>query len=169
MYEYRAGKSDWMAAGLPIEGEAAGRPTAATVARRDAPTCRLEESLRDVRARVRATGWDACVVVNEARIVMGLLRATELGRDDDVTIETAMRPGPSTLRPNIEIAEVATFMAEHDLPNTPVTTAWGELVGLLLREEVEQAAGRRRRPRRARKRPVRARGGSRRPPRRRRR
>ena len=108
-------------------------------------------------------------MVNEARIVMGLLRATELGRDDDVTIETAMRPGPSTLRPNIEIAEVAAFMAEHDLPNTPVTTAWGELVGLLLREEVEQAAGRRRRPRRARKRPVRARGGSRRPVRRRRR
>ena len=169
MYEYRAGKSDWMAAGLPIEGEAASRSTAATVARRDVPTCRLEESLRDVRARVRAAGWDACVVINEARIVMGLLRAAELGRDDDVTIEAAMRPGPSTLRPNIEIAEVAAFMAEHDLPNMPVTTAGGELVGLLLREEVELAVGRRRRPRRARKRPVGARGGSRRPVRRRRR
>jgi predicted transcriptional regulator len=107
-------------------------------------------------------------VINEARIVMGLLRAAELGRNDDVTIEAAMRPGPSTLRPNIEIAEVAAFMAEHDLPNMPVTTAWGELVGLLLREEVEQAAGRRRRPRRAPKRPVRPRGGSRRPARRRR-
>ena len=64
MYEYRAGKSDWLAAGRPIEGEAAGRPTAATVARRDVPTCRLEEPLRDVRTRVRAAGWDACVVIN---------------------------------------------------------------------------------------------------------
>ena len=79
-------------------------------------------------------------MINEARIVMGLLRAAELGRNDDVTIEAAMRPGPSTLRPNIEIAEVAAFMAEHDLPNTPVTTASGELIGLLLREDVEQAA-----------------------------
>jgi CBS domain-containing protein len=169
VYEYSAGKSDWMAAGLPIEGEAASRPTAATVARRDVPTCRLDESLRDVRARVQAAGWDACVVINEARIVMGLLRAAELGRDDDVAIEAAMRPGPSTLRPNIEIAEVAAFMAEHDLPNMPVTTSRGELVGLLLREEVKQASGQPRRPRRARKRPARARGGSRRPAGRRRR
>jgi CBS domain-containing protein len=155
-----------MAAGLPIEGAAAGQPTAATVARRDVPTCRLQESLRDVRARVQAAGWNACVVVNEARIVMGLLRAAELGRDDDVTVESAMRPGPSTLRPNIEIAEVAAFMAEHDLPNMPVTTSWGELVGVLLREEVKQAAGQPRRPRRTRKRPARARAGSRRPVRR---
>jgi CBS domain-containing protein len=141
VYDYPAGKSDWMAAGLPIEGESAGSPTAATVARRDAPTCRLEESLRDVRARVRAAGWDACAVVNEARIVMGLLRAAELGREGEgLTVESAMRPGPSTLRPNVAITEVAAFMAEHDLPNTPVTTASGELIGLLLREDVEQAA-----------------------------
>jgi predicted transcriptional regulator len=141
VYDYPAGKSDWIAAGLPIEGESAGRPTAATVARRDAPTCLLEESLRDVRTRVRAAGWDACAVVNEARIVMGLLRAAELGREgEDLTVESVMRPGPSTLRPNVAIAEVAAFMAEHDLPNTPVTTASGELIGLLLREDVEQAA-----------------------------
>ena len=107
MYDYPAGKSDWMAAGLPIEGELASRPTAATVARRDAPTCRLEESLRDVRIRVRAAGWDACAVVNEARIVMGLLRAAELGREGkDLTVESAMRPGPSTLRPNVGVYAV---------------------------------------------------------------
>jgi hypothetical protein len=28
VYDYTAGKSDWMAAGLPTEGEAAGRPMA---------------------------------------------------------------------------------------------------------------------------------------------
>ena len=81
VFDYAAGKSDWIAAGLPTEGTATGRPTAATVARRDVPTCRLEDSLPDVRERVRAAGWDTCVVVNEARIVMGLLRAEELGRE----------------------------------------------------------------------------------------
>jgi CBS domain-containing protein len=136
VYEYGPGKADWMAAGLPIEGKAAGRPTAATVARRDVPTCRLDEPLRDVRARVHSAGWSACVVINEARIVMGLLRAAELGREDDVPVEAAMRPGPSTLRPDVEIADVAAFMSKHDLPNMPVTTSRGELVGLLLREEV---------------------------------
>jgi len=169
VYEYRAGKADWLAAGLPIEGEAAGRATAATVARRDVPTCRLDESLRAVRTRVRAAGWNACVVVNEARIVLGLLRAAELGREEDVTIESAMRPGPSTLRPNVEIEEVAAFMAEHDLPNMPVTTSVGELVGLLVRDDVKRATRRRPARRQASKRPARARSGSRRPARQRRR
>jgi CBS domain-containing protein len=141
VYDYVAGKSDWMAAGLPTQGEASGRPTAATVARRDVPTCRLEESLRDVRERVRAAGWDACVVVNEARIVMGLLRVEELGRKEDLTAESAMRPGPSTFRPHVPIAEMAEFMATHDLPNVPVTTSEGELIGLLLLEEARSAAG----------------------------
>ncbi len=144
MYDYAAGKSDWMAAGLPTEGAAAGQPTAGTVARRDVPTCRLGDSLRDVRARVRAAGWDACVVVNEARIVMGLLRTTELGREGDLTAEFAMRPGPSTFRPNVATAGMATFMATHDLPNAPVTTTAGELIGLLVREDAERATYERR-------------------------
>ena len=126
MYDYTAGKSDWMAAGLPTEGEAAGRPTAATVARRDVPMCHLEESLRDVRERVRAAGWDTCVVVNEERIVMGLLRAEQLGREEDLTAESAMRPGPSTFRPHVPIAEMAEVMAQHALPNAPVTTLTGK-------------------------------------------
>ena len=140
MYDYAAGKLDWIAAGLPTEGVAAGRPTAATVARRDVPTCRLEDSLRDVRERVRAAGWDACVVVNEQRIVMGLLRAEELGREGNVTAESAMRPGPSTFRPHVAIDEMTKFMATHDLPNIPVTTSAGELIGLLVREDAERAA-----------------------------
>jgi predicted transcriptional regulator len=74
-------------------------------------------------------------VVNEKRIVMGLLRVEQLGREEDVTAESAMRPGPSTFRPNVAIAEIAEFMAKHDLPNVPVTTSAGELIGLLHREE----------------------------------
>jgi CBS domain-containing protein len=140
VYDYAAGKSDWLAAGLPIEGEATGRFTAATVARRDVPTCHLEDSLRDVRERTRAAGWDACVVVNEARIVMGLLRAEELGREEDLTAEAAMRPGPSTFRPHVAIAEMAEFMVKRDLPNVPVTTSAGELIGLLVREDAERTA-----------------------------
>jgi CBS domain-containing protein len=140
VYDYAAGKSDWLAAGLPTEGEAAARPTAATVARRDVPTCHLQEPLQDVRERVRAAGWDACVVVNEERIVMGLLRAEQLDREGDLTAESAMRPGPSTIRPYAAIDEMAKFMATHDLPNVPVTTSAGELIGVLVREDVERAA-----------------------------
>jgi CBS domain-containing protein len=140
VYDYPAGKSDWMAAGLPIEGEAAGRPTAATVVRRDVPTCHLEDPLGDVRKRVRAAGWDACVVVNEEQIVMGLLRVEQLGREEELTAESAMRPGPSTFRPHVPIAEMVEFMATHDLPNAPITTSAGKLIGLLIRKDAERAA-----------------------------
>src|SRR2546426_3159536 len=92
VYEYVDGKLDWMAAGLPTEGTNAQQPRAGDVARRDVPTCQLHECLGDVRQRVTAAGWDACVVVNDERVVLGLLRAAELGRDPALRIEEAMRP-----------------------------------------------------------------------------
>src|SRR5262245_38475986 len=129
-----------MAAGLPTEGAVAGRPSAASVARRDVPTCYPTESLPIVRKRVRSAGWDVCVVINEERIVMGLLRAEQLDRDGNLTAESAMRPGPSTFRPHVPIEEMAQYMVTHKLPNAPVTTSAGELIGLLVREDAERAA-----------------------------
>ena len=96
---YTVGKLDWMAAGLPTEGTNAGLPRAGNLARKDTPTCSLDEQLGAVRDRVHALGWDAVVVVNVERIVFGLLRAKELAFDCDRPIAQAMRPGPSTFRP----------------------------------------------------------------------
>lgn len=142
-----AGELDWLAAGLPTEGRNAELPRAGDVARPDAPTCRLEEPIGQVRERVRAAGWDACVVVSDQRVVLGLLRATELQRGQDEPVEQVMRPGPSTFRPHVPIEELAHFMVHHDLPTSPVTTSDGRLVGLLRREDaarvaLEQARGR---------------------------
>ncbi|HXF57177.1 MAG TPA: CBS domain-containing protein, partial [Actinomycetota bacterium] len=119
---------------------AARLPRAGTVARPDVPTCRLDEPLGAVRERVRAAGWDVCVVVNEERVVLGLLRAGELEAPAERTVEEVMRPGPSTFRPNVPIGEMAEFMRRHDLPSAPVTTSAGRLVGLLFREDAERAA-----------------------------
>lgn len=90
--------------------------------------------------RVRSAGWDACVVVNGESVVLGLLRSEELLRDPELPIERAMRPGPSTFRPNVPIEEMAEFMTHHDLPNSPITTSDGRLVGLLVREDAQGAA-----------------------------
>src|SRR5713226_4314064 len=97
VYDYTVGKLDWMAAGLPTEGTNAKRPRAGDLARKDTPTCRLEERLSEVRDRVHTLGWDAVVVVNEERVVFGLLRAKELALDGDQLIAQAMRPGPEHL------------------------------------------------------------------------
>ncbi|MGQ0671233.1 MAG: CBS domain-containing protein [Actinomycetota bacterium] len=140
MYDYVTGKLDWLAMGLPTEGTNAQGPRAADVARREVPTCRLEERLGDVRDRVRVAGWDACVVVNEERVVLGLLRSDELEGDPDLRIEKAMRPGPSTFRPFVFIEEMARFMIEHDLVSSPITTSDGRLVGLLRRQDAASEA-----------------------------
>lgn len=131
-----------MAAGLPTEGTNATRPRAGTVARTDVPLCTLTDRVGDVRDRARAAGWEAAVVVNDERIVLGLLRAAELAKDPDLPIEQAMRPGPSTYRPYVPIKEVADAMLKKGLENAPITTSDGKLVGLLIRDDaVAQAEG----------------------------
>jgi Mg/Co/Ni transporter MgtE len=99
------------------------------------PTCRLDESIGEVRERVRDAGWDACVVVNEERIVFGLLRERELNQRSDEPVERIMRPGPSTFRPNVPIEEMAGFMTDHDLVSSPITSSDGRLIGLLRKDD----------------------------------
>jgi Mg/Co/Ni transporter MgtE len=142
VYDYAAGKLDWLAAGLPTEGTNASRPRAGDVARDDVPTCRLDERLGDVRRRTRARGWDACVVVNDHRVVLGLLRVKELDGPPQARVEEAMRPGPSTFRPHVGIDEMAAYMMKRGLENAPVTSGDGRLIGLLYRDDAVRAAAR---------------------------
>jgi CBS domain-containing protein len=135
VYEYKAGKLDWMSAGLPTEGENSLQPRAGDAARKDVPVCSLTERLGDVRDRVVATGWDAAIVINGDRVVLGLLRSKELTKDPALSIEQAMRPSPSTFRPYVSLHEMAHFMEEHKLDSSPITTSDGRLVGLLYRTD----------------------------------
>jgi len=140
--QYVGGKLDWMASGLPTEGENASRPRAGTVARKDVPVCSLTDRLGDVSDRARASEWDAAVVVDRERVVLGLLRAAELAKDPDLLIEQAMRPGPSTFRPYVPIKEIADYMTGHKIESSPITTSDGKLVGLLYRSDaVREAEG----------------------------
>ena len=96
--------------------------------------------MRDVRERVADGGWDACVVVNEEQVVFGLLRAEDLAKEGDEPVEEIMRPGPSTFRPHVAIAEMAHYMIHHDLTSSPITTSDGRLVGLLTVEDARRVA-----------------------------
>jgi hypothetical protein len=120
--EYGAGKLDWLAAGLPTEGENSTRPRAGTVCRTDVATTRPEGV--SVPADVDT------VVVDENRVVLGLLRR---GEDE-------MTEGPSTFRPYVPIREMADYMQQHDLASAPITTSDGKLVGLLYRDDAIRAA-----------------------------
>jgi CBS domain-containing protein len=137
VYDFRTGIQDWMGAGLPTEGTNAERPRLADVVRRDVPTCALNEHLGDVRDRVIAAGWNACVVTSDERVVLGLLRSKELESDPELPVERVMRPGPSTYRPFVSVEEMARTMTERNLENSPVTTSDGKLVGLVRKEDVD--------------------------------
>ena len=64
VYDYEAGKSDWLAAALPSEGSLADMPAAGDVIRGGDIVCHLGERLGDAVARLRAAGKDACIVVD---------------------------------------------------------------------------------------------------------
>ena len=136
MYDYRTGKQDWMGAGLPTEGTNTQHPRLADVVRRDVPVCSPGERLGEVRDRAVAAGWDACVVVSRGRVVLGLLRAGELQGDPDLLVERVMRPGPSTYRPFVSVAEMRRIMIDRNLESSPVTTSDGRLVGLVRKQDV---------------------------------
>jgi hypothetical protein len=140
VHEYKAGKHDWLAAGLPTEGENSKCPRAGEASRKDAVECGLKDRLGEVRDRARQSGLDVAVVVDAERIVLGLLRSKELEMDPNMTVEQAMRPGPSTFRPYVSMKEMADHMVEHSLDSSPITTSDGKLVGVLLKSDATRMA-----------------------------
>lgn len=85
-------------------------------------------------------GWDACVVVNDERIVFGLLREEQLTGTGNEPVDTVMLAGPSTFRPHVPIAEMAHYLIDHDLGSSPITTSDGRLVGLLTVDDAARVA-----------------------------
>lgn len=90
--------------------------------------------------RAREAGFDTAIAIHGDRVVFGILRDRHLAKDPELTVEEAMSAGPSTFRPNVDPSELAQLMIDHDLPNVPITTNAGVLVGLLLREDAARAA-----------------------------
>jgi hypothetical protein len=93
LYRYQAGKADWLAAQLALEGAKADTRTAADVARRDVPACTLGARVSEVAEQVRDRGWPLGVVLNERRIVLGRLRPRDLAARPDALAEEIMKRG----------------------------------------------------------------------------
>src|SRR4030088_57894 len=89
VYEYKPGKLDWLAAGLPTEGDNSRRPGAGDVGRKDIGVCGLRDRLGDVRERAAATGLDVAVAVSGEQVVLGLLREKQLEMDPEMRVEQA--------------------------------------------------------------------------------
>jgi predicted transcriptional regulator len=138
VFDYWAGKVDWLASGLPIEGKDAHVLRAKDGMRRDFPTCRLSDQVRDVGHSLQAAGHDGCVVVNDAGVVLGYLGAESFDAAGERTADQVMQPGPSTVRPHVPLAEMANYMRERAIDTILVTTANGQWLGMLYRQDAER-------------------------------
>ncbi len=138
VFDYVAGKADWMGSGLLVEGKLADYPRAGSVARTDIPTCRLTDRLGDARDRTQDADQNVCVVVNDDHIVLGRLRGEALRGDPGATVESVMESGPTTIRPDEPLEAITQRMRDQRVGSILVTTSDGRLVGILYRKDAEK-------------------------------
>jgi CBS domain-containing protein len=140
VYEYHAGKVDWISHCLPVEGERAGEPTAGELARDDVVTCGLDDQVGEVRDRVGRSPYPFALVTSSDGVLLGRLRASTLDCDPSLRAEELMEAGPSTVRPHKTAGGVAGDLAERELRWAVVTSPEGRLIGVASRAELEAAA-----------------------------
>lgn len=138
VYDYVGGKADWLAHGLPREGEAASIPHAGELVDPDPPTCALDDRVAAIRAVLDGSAYGFCLVLNERRIVLGRVsRGAVDAAHTGASAEEVMEVGPSTVRPSANARELVERLAKRGLATTIVTTPEGSLIGTFDRANAE--------------------------------
>jgi CBS domain-containing protein len=137
VYDYVAGKADWLAHGLPTEGEQAQVPRAKDVLRREVVTALAGEPVGGVAARVARSPYGFALVVAADGTLLGRLRKAMLDADPSAPAEQVMEAGPSTVRPDRPLAELAERLRSRGLHTAIVTAPNGKLLGVVQRADME--------------------------------
>jgi rhodanese-related sulfurtransferase len=130
-YDYAASKVDYLARGLPREGEKAEERRPIDVLRDDVVRCGLGDAADEVRERIDASPHGFGLVVSEDQVVLGRLRRSSLDDAEGATAEDLMEPGPSTIRADKPIDALREQQRERDLKAAIVTTPNGVLLGVV--------------------------------------
>jgi CBS domain-containing protein len=125
-----AGKADWLAAGEPTEGPGASTARVGSIADRDVVTCTLETPVKDIA--VRLEDRDLAVVVH-GRVVLGVVRQTDLDGNLDLPLAEVMDGAPPTVRADVKVEELEARFAKLDRDALLVTTPQAELIGVVRR------------------------------------
>ena len=132
-----ASKSDWFACGMPREGAAADVLWAGDLVE-DVPTCEPAEPVGAVRGRVLGKAHDFCVVVNEEKVILGLLRGDAFAKNEDARACDVMELGPKTTPPSEPVAELMKARSSQGVKHFLVATSHGVLLGGLSRDRAER-------------------------------
>jgi CBS domain-containing protein len=134
VYDYVAGKVDWLAADLPFEGTAqlAGRFT-----RRGVATTGEQTPAAEALRLLEAQGFGPVLVLNQAGVVMGAAYRDHLAAaPGEAEVGTVMRFGVSTVRPSEDAAALAHRMGHSQVTRVVVTRTDGTLIGLFFAADV---------------------------------
>ena len=134
MYDYVAGKADWLAADLPFEGTA---QLAGMFTRRGVGTAAEGTPAAEALGLLEGQGFGPVLVLNQAGVVMGAAyRDGLVAAPGEAAVGTVMRFGVSTVRPSEDAAALAHRMGHRQVTRVVVTRSDGTLVGLLFAADV---------------------------------
>jgi CBS domain-containing protein len=134
VYDYVAGKADWLAADLPFEGTA---KLAGMFTRRGVATVAEGTSAADALGLLDAQGFGPVLVLNEAGVVMGAAyREALAAAASEAAVGSVMRFGVSTVRPSEDAAALVHRMGHAEVTRVVVTRPDGTLIGLFFAADV---------------------------------
>jgi CBS domain-containing protein len=140
VFDYTVGKADWLAAGLPTEGDRRHPPRVGAVMHRAVPTCTPGTPVSHVAARLDRDGATLCVVVNQQGVVQGRLRRGGIDPADQQSAGEVMEPGPATVRADEPLTEALERMRRRNVASLIVSTPDGVLLGVVFNQtEAEQS------------------------------
>ncbi len=128
VYDYAAGKTDWLAADLPFEGTA---KLAGMFTRRGVATTGERTPVGEALRLLDSQGFGPVLVLNPAGVVMGAAYLDRLeSAPAEAEVGTVMRFGVSTVRPSEDAAALVHRMGHAEVTRVVVTRSDGTLVGL---------------------------------------
>jgi len=135
VFDYVAGKADWLAADLPFEGTA---QVAGMFTRRDVATTGESAPVTEALRLLEAQGFGPVLVLNEAGVVMGAAYRDRLqAASGEAEVGSVMRFGVSTVRPSEDAAALAHRMGHSEVTRVVVTRSDGTLIGLFFAEDLD--------------------------------
>lgn len=136
VYDYAASKVDYLARGLPREGEKAGERRAVDALRNDVVRCGPGDSVEEARARIKTSPFGFGLVVDKSGVLLGRLRRSALEQGEGGTVDQLMEVGPSTVRADVPAEELRERLEERELKCAIVTTPDGVLQGVARRADL---------------------------------
>ncbi|GLZ02703.1 hypothetical protein Acsp03_01700 [Actinomadura sp. NBRC 104412] len=129
VYDYAAGKLDWLSADLPYEGHA---ELVSRVVRRDPVVAAPEDRMGEVADRVLADPAGVALVVDASGVVQGVIGERELaGAPDEAPAERFMNPAVPTVRPSEDAADLMRRADRAGLHEIVVTRPDATPVGIV--------------------------------------